>query len=358
VAQVPATERQGVVRPGRWASRALLVLGGVAVGTAAAWAVSTATAASSEKSATGATATVTPVADATGAGLREGTHGVAQFIGDAGGAASAAWHDVICQEGATSRSRPSNESGKRRPVSAGCGAHDQIGDPVHQHGTHRAINQDVADPLTNAVDDLADSAVIHPVERTLGTVERIVWKARDVRRVLKDSLAPSADGPDFGKKVWDLLSRGGKGSLIPLHPVPHSPGENGATPEAPDAVHGAVPNAGPAAVELSGAAEVRLDSRLARGADVTRSHNRTTRHSGQGDFPTPFRPAGVPTAPLPAPAVPGAPGFAPGGHFDGSTSGVAVWFSAAHDNAKGGTVRAGRRYMPLTPGSQPGVTPD
>jgi hypothetical protein len=293
VAQVPATERLGVGRPGRWASRALLVLGGVAVGTAAAWAVSTATAASSEKSATGATVTVTPVADATGAILRERTHGVAQFIGDAGG--------------------------------------------------------DVADRATK-LDDLANSAVIHPVERPLGA-------AQDARRVL-NSLALSADGPDFGKKVWDLLSRHGRDNLIPLHPVPHSPVENGATPEASDAVYGAVPNAGPAAGELRGAAEVPLASRLARGADVARSHNRTTWHSGQGDFSTPFRPAGVPTAPLPASAVPGAPGFAPGGHFDGPTSGVAVWFSAAHDNAKGGTVRSCRRYMPLTPGAQPGVTPD
>jgi hypothetical protein len=359
VAQEPATERQGVVRPGRWASRALLVLGGVAAGTAAAWAVSTATAsaAATEGPATGIAATITRVTDATGASLREGTHGVAQFVGDASGAASAAWHDAACQQEATSWSLRSNESGKPRPVSAGCGARDQIGGPVRQHGTHRAINKDVSDRVTKSGGDLADSAVIHPVGRTLGAVEHIAQKPQHAWQVLEDTLMPSADGQDFGKTVWDLLSQGGKGSLVPLLAVPASPVENGVTPWAPDGVHDGAPNAGPSAVELPGDAEAQLASRLARSADVTGSNSRSTRHGGQDDFSTPFWPGGVPIAPLSAP-VSGAPTSAPGGHFDGPTFGVPAWFSAAHDNAKAGTVRAGVRYMPLTPGSQPGVTPD
>jgi hypothetical protein len=340
VAHESAAERQGVVRPVRWLSRALLVLGGVAAGTAAAWAVSGASASadSLESPAAGEIASVTPVTDATTAGLSGATHAAARFAGDTSGVAAAAWHGAACPQGATSWSVP-----------AGCSARDEIGGPLREHGSHR----DVSDRVHDAVSDLADNAVVHPVERTLGAVEHIVTKPQDAPQVIKDSLTPS---PELGKKVWDLLNQDGTGGLLPTLPsLPLFPVQPGTNPEIPQDLRDAVDYAVPATVELPGAAEAQRASRLAsESAALSRN---TSLHSDQGGFPTPSAPAGLPIAPLSAPTVPGG-GSAPGGHFEGPTYGVPAWYAAAHNNAKAGTLRAGVRYMPLTPGSQPGVTPD
>jgi hypothetical protein len=357
VAHDSAAERQGVVRPVRWLSRALLVLGGVAAGTAAAWAVSGASASadSMEAPTAGETASITPVTDATAAGLRDATHAAAQFAGDTSGVAAAAWHGAVCQQDATSWSIPSSESGLR-PTAPGCSARDKIGGPLREHRAHRVIDEEVSHRVHGAVSDLADNAVIHPVERTLGAVEHIATKPEDAPQVIKDSLAPS---PDLGKKVWDLLNQGETGGLLPLPTLPLIPAEPGTGPEIPEIPQNlgdAVDNAKPAIVELPGAAEAQRASRLA--GDAAGTTKNSSLHSDKGDFPTPFAPAGLPVAPLSAPTVPGAPGSAPGGHFEGPAYGVPAWYAAVHNNAKAGTLRAGARYMPLTPGSQPGVTPD
>lgn len=344
-----AVERQGVVRPVRWLSRALLVLGGVAAGTTAAWAVSSASASadSLEGPAAGETVSVTPLTDATTAGLRDATHAAAQFTGDTSGAVAAAWHDASCQQDATSWTLP-----------AGCSGRDEIGGPPREHGTHQVIDQDVSDGVQGVVGELADNAAIHPVERTLGAVEHIATKPQDAPQVIQDSLTPS---PELGKKVWDLLNQNGSGGLLPLPALPIFPVQPGTSPEVPQELREAVDNAGPANVELPGVAEAQRASRLASESAAlsqnTLSQN-TSLHSDQGGFPTPSAPAGLPIAPLSAPTVPGAPGSAPGGHFEGPAYGVPAWYAAAHNNAKAGTLRVGVRYMPLTPGSQPGVTPD
>jgi hypothetical protein len=324
------------------------VLGGVVAGTAAAWAVSgaTASAAPSGDAVSDTTATVTPVTDATAANLRGITRGTAELVGDASGAASAAASNAACQQGATSWSVPSSES--KHPVApAGC----------REHGTHRVIDRDVSDRVSNAVGNFADSAVVTPVARTLGAVEHIANKPEDAPKVIQDTLKPS-DSQDLGKDLWDLLDqKNGQGGLLELPDLPGLPVEHGVLPETPDAVRDAeTPKTGPAAIELPGAAEA-FASRLARSAGLTETNHKTSLHSDDhGDFPAPFAPAGLPIAPLSAPTVPG--GTAPGGHLDGPAYGVPAWYSAGCYDAKTGTLRVGVRYMPLTPGSQPGVTPD
>jgi hypothetical protein len=345
VAHDPMTERQGAARLVRWASRALLVVSGVAAGTAAAWAVSSATA-SAAPVVEPAAPSITPVTDATAANLRDMTRGTAEFVGDASGAASAAMSNAACQQAATSWSLPSSESG-RPTAPAGC----------REHGTHRVIDRDVSEKVRDTVDTFAGKAVVAPVERTLGAVEHIAAKPEDAPKVIEDSLKP-ADNADFGKDLWHFLHQNdGEGGLLQLPVFPGSPVEHGVLPETTEVVRdAAMPLTGPATVELPGAAEAAA-SRLARGAGLTETTHHTSLHSDdQGGFPAPFAPIGMPIAPLSAPTVPG--GSAPGGHLDGPAYGIPAWSSAGYYDAKTGTLRVGVRHMPLTPGSQPGVTPD
>jgi hypothetical protein len=337
-------------------SRALLVLGGVAAGTAAAWAVSgdTASAAAMGEPA-GSSNSVT---DTTVAGHGDAAQAVAQFVGDVSGVAAAAWHGAACQQDATSWSVPSSESALR-PLSPGCTARDQIGGPLRQLGSHPAIDQNVSDRLHSAVSDLADTALSHPVERTLSAMDHIATKPQDAPQVITDSLTSS---PDLGKKVWDLLNQHGQNGTDGLFPLPvfanlpGLPAAPGTSPETPQDPRDAVHNAGQTSVELPEPAEAQYASRLAHSADVAGT-NSISPHSDQG-VPTPFAPVGSPVAPLSAPTAPGAPGSAPGGHFDGQAYGVPAWQAAAHNNAMTGKLPVSVRYMPLTPGSQPGVTPD
>jgi hypothetical protein len=323
VAHDPMTERQGAARLVRWASRALLVVSGVAAGTAAAWAVSSATASAAPVEEPVAPS-ITPITDATASNLRDVTRGTAEFIGDATGAASAAMANASCQQEATSWSLPCRE-----------------------HGTHRVIDSDVSEKVRDSVDKFAEKAVVAPVERTLGAVEHIIVKPEDAPKVIEDSL----------KALDKNAGEGGLLHLPALPGLPGSPVEHGVLPETPEAVRAAAtPLTGPATIELPGAAEAAA-SRLARSAGLAETNNQTSLNSDdQGDFPAPFAPIGMPIAPLSAPTVPG--GSAPGGHLDGPAYGVPAWSSAGYYDAKTGTLRVGVRHMPLTPGSQPGVTPD
>jgi hypothetical protein len=358
VAHESATERRGVVRARRWATRALLVLGGVAAGTAAAWAISGASASAapvvSSKAVAGTDAGFTPVTDATATRLNDFTSGASHVVGDATGASSVTWRDAVCPQDAATWSNPSRESELTHSVSAQCaqGARDQIGGPLRKHGAHRSIDQDVADRVSDSVDGIAQDSLVQPAQRTFGAVEHIARKPQEAGQVIKASLAPSPDARDFGRNVWDFLSNG-KGALIQL---PVLPIKRGVGPGTPGAGHDDMAQAAPA-VQAPATAEAQFASRAEQGADMARTAVKNSPHGNQGDLPTLFAPAGLPLAPLTAPTVPGG-GSAPGGHFDGPTFGIPAWSSASLDNAKAGSVLAGVRYMPLTPGSQPGVTPD
>jgi hypothetical protein len=280
--------------------------------------------------------------------MNDAAHGVSQFAGDASGTAAAALRDVRCHQEATTWSAPNTET------ASFCTDRGQIGGPARQHGTHRSMDHEVSERVSDSVTDLAENAVIKPVAGTLGAFEHIARKPEDTREVLEQTMTPSPEAKEFGKKVWDLLDPNSTGDLIPLPQLP------GTLPVEPG-------KQAPAAGQLTETAEATaapLTSNFKTALSASGSGQRTAlsdrgaNGSSQDDHRDfPFDPAQLPFAPMSIPTVPGG-GSAPGGHFDGLTSGVPAWTVSAVDNAVAGNVRAGVRFMPLTPGSQPGVTPD
>ncbi|MFD5243142.1 hypothetical protein ACFWIW_01285 [Amycolatopsis sp. NPDC058340] len=328
-------ERRGAVRFGRLASRALFVLGGAVAGSAAAWAVSGASAAADIAPVVSAPETsVTPVTDATAAGLADVSGGASKFAGDVAGAMCGEAH-----QDATTWSMP----GENGSASA-----------KHHCGDLRADRHEVSTRVSDAVTDFADNSVVTPVKRTLGAVEHIVRKPQDTRQVLDETFAPS---PDFGRKVWDLLDPNGHGDLVPEIPVGGSPVD----PESPLDTIGAGEQvtdfAQLATTQFPAASETLLPmpAFVQQHGAFDQVEDAPARDGHRGDFPRPITPAPLPAAPS-FPTVPG--GSAPGGHLDGMTHGVPAWVAAAVERSLTGYALAGTRYMPLTPGSQPGVTPD
>lgn len=355
MANAAKNERRGAARFGRLASRVLFVLGGAVAGSAAAWVVSGASAsadvvpAAPMVSAPGTS--VTPVTDATADGLTDAARGTATFTGDVAGAGSAAMCAASHRhQEATAWSIPSETDAA---PARHCGSRDHIGGPSTDD-TVRADEHEVSERVSDAVTDFADNAVINPTKRTLGAFEHIVRKPEDTRQVLDETFAPA---PDFGREVWDLLDPKGHGDLVPDLPVglpvnPKSPLETGGAGEQvtdfarlaavqfPASVHNVLPMPGVAQQHRA----------FGHDTDVP------SRDGHRGDFPLPLTPAQLPVTPS-IPTVPGG-GNAPGGHLDGFTYGVPAWVASAVERSLAGTALAGTRYMPLTPGAQPGVTPD
>ncbi len=332
MANTATNEGQGAKRAGRLVSRALLVLGGAVAGTAAAWLVSGATA--SADTAAGptvevGTASVTPVTDATAAGLGDANRGVGHFAGDVAGEVA----DAACHQDATTWSEPQAP----RP----CGRTDAA-----------TLQHEVSEHVSDSVTDLADDAVLSPAQRTLGAFEHIVRKPEDTRQVIEQTIAPEP-ATDFGRHVWQLLDPAQHGGLVPLPVLP------GLAPvEQEPVTSGAGQAAGTPAVST---VELPAAQRAALAMPAGWQYDDSTdaaghARNGHRDLPSPLTPAQLPIAP----AVPTAPGgtTAPGGHLDGFNFGVPFWTTDAVDTAVAAMSRAGLRHSLRTPGEQPGVTPD
>jgi hypothetical protein len=325
VANTATNEGQGAKRAGRLVSRALFVLGGAVVGTAAAWLVSGATA--SADTVTVGSSSVTPVTDAASGGLGDVDNGAAHFAGEvAGGVADAA----NCHQDATTWSEPQR-----------CGGHTDT----------RVVEHKVATRVSESVSDLTGDAVLSPVERTLGAFEHIARKPQDTRQVLEETIAP-APAKDFGHHVWQLLDPADHGDLVPL------PGFTGVTPAEPQPVPAGTGQADGGAAVTTVELPAAVRAALAEAAD---GHDDGTGVAGRfrdrhRDLPSPLTPVQLPAAP----SVPTAPGSttAPGGHLDGLNFGVPFWTTEAVDTAVAAMSRAGLRTAMRTPGEQPGVTPD
>ncbi|GAB3395908.1 hypothetical protein [Amycolatopsis echigonensis] len=337
-------ERRGATRFGRLASRALFVVGGALAATAAAWAVS-----SSAASADTVDTSVTPVADATAAGIGDVTDGVARFAGDVTGAAQGL---SSCGQGATTWSEP----GTSRPT---CSL-DRLGGP---HRDDLASGQEAAGKVSDAVSDLGQNAVVKPVQRTLGSLEHIARKPADARQVIADATTPPPAAQDFGRKLWDLLDPSAPANLVDLPKLPAAPvsgsGEQLPAPGVPEQPAQADQNLGAAAMTTSDALQSVFPSAAAQSVDPVQGAELPSRHHGDRGLPgAPFSPAQLPVAPLSIPNSPAGGSTAPGGHLDGLNFGVPSWVTAAVDNAVAGSTRNGLAHTPRTPGEQPGVTPD
>ncbi|WP_410637667.1 hypothetical protein [Amycolatopsis sp. lyj-346] len=327
MATTATNEGQSAKRAVRLVSRALLVLGGAMAGTAAAWLVSDASA--SADTVQVGTASVTPVTDATSAGIGDANRGTGHFAGEVAGGAA----EVACHQDATTWSEPQapRPCGRTDAGTAGRKASELVGD---------------------SVTDLADEAVLNPAQRTLGAFEHIARKPEDTRQVIEETIAPKP-ATDFGRQVWQLLDPAGHGNLVPL------PGLPGLDPvEAAPVTSGAGEVAGTPAVST---VELPAALRAALAMPAGWQHDDGTGAAGRSrdghrDLPSPLTPAQLPAAP----AVPTAPGgtTAPGGHLDGFNFGVPFWTTEAVDTAVAAMSRAGLRHSMRTPGEQPGVTPD
>ena len=341
MANAAANEGQGAVRAGRLVTRTLFVLGGALAGTAAAWLVSGA--AASADTVVG-TSSVTPVTDASVGALGDATRGVSDFSGDVAGGVT----DATCHQDATTWTAPQSMS-EPRPVCAAI-ARGQVGGPAKQVTGARTLEHEVSGRVSDSVSDLTGQAVLAPAQDVLGAFEHIARKPEDTRQVLDQAFTP-APAQDFGRQVWQLLDPAGKGDLVPLPqlpglaPVEQAPVTDsvGQTTETVEAATVQLPAAVRAALAMQAAAE-----RAAFDAE----HGR----DGRRDVPSPLNPAQLPAAPS-IPMAPGG-GTAPGGHLDGLNFGVPFWAAGAVDTAVAAANRAGLRFTPRTPGSQPGVTPD
>ncbi|KDN17817.1 hypothetical protein [Amycolatopsis rifamycinica] len=333
---ITANEGQGAKRVGRLVSRALLVVGGAVAGTAAAWLVSGAAAsadtASADTTSGGTvqvgTASVTPVTDATVAGIGDANRGAGHFSGEVAGGVA----EVACHQEATTWSEPQAP----RP----CGPTDAA-----------TVGHEVSEHVDASVTDLVDDAVLSPAQRTLGAFEHIARKPEDTRQVIEETIAP-APAKNFGRQVWQLLDPAGHGDLVPF------PGLPGLAPAGAEPVTTTGEGAGTPAVstvELPAALRAALAMPAGWQPDDVTGAAGHSRH-GRGDLPSPLNPAQLPVAP----AVPTAPGgtTAPGGHLDGFNFGVPFWTTEAVDTAVAAMSRAGLRHSLRTPGEQPGVTPD
>jgi hypothetical protein len=352
-----ANEGRGAIRAGRLASRALLVFGGALAATAAAWAVSSAAASADTGTieAGGVNASVTPVTDATVANLGDVTHGVSSFAGDVAGAAVGAVNSVsACEQDATTWSEP----GTSRPICA-LDPRDHIGGP-HTDQVRTTVDHEVSGHVSDAVADLGQEAVLHPVQRTLGAAEHIARKPEDTRKVIEQAVAPSPATQDFGSKVWSLLDPGENGKLVDLPALPASPVEPAAPDSAVTAITGdPAQNLGAAAVSTPDVVPAMFPLAGLAVTDVPVDGLGVLSHKHHHNLPpAPLGPGQLPMAPPTIPTAPGGGTTAPGGHLDVLNFGVPSWVTAAVDNTVAGSTRAGVRHTPLSPGEQPGVTPD
>lgn len=329
---VAATEGWRARRVGRWCSRFLVVLGGAVAGSAVAWAVTT----------SGAAAATEPADDPVSALTSE-------------------------IQGHSTDARSTDKAGR-----------SDMADALRERRAVRSISDSAEDAgeaaatVSAAVCDLADRVAERPCQRVAGSVEQVAGESveqvagesQEASHVVEHALTPPQEVQDFGKNVWGLLDPrtgadlferlpefpglSGDRSAQPVLPVPGA-----AAPESADSGAGSrkiftveVPSA--AQDVIGSAVDVRHSFRhladAARGAGDDREGN------------APVQPVRLPLAPLTAPAAPG--GSHGAGHMDGTMFGVSAGSSAASDDTAIRQVRSGARHLQVSPGAQPGVTPD
>ncbi|RZQ65049.1 hypothetical protein [Amycolatopsis suaedae] len=299
-----AKARRDAASVGRWAARALLVLGGIVAG----WLLAVGSASASD-SGEAPTADLTPVTDATVAGLGDVTGGVADLFGTLGG--------VVVKA-----------------------------DPKADQATAR----EVAGKVRDGAEDFAEDALLRPAHRALGSLEHIVRKPDDAPKVIEEALKPSQEMRDLGEKVWKLF-----------HPeVPDLP----ALPVIQHPIGGPATDVVPAPITLISATDPVTVLVPADADRLPPVHNGWSGDGGTDDSDgstdgneLPAVPVRLPVAPGGAPTYPGG-GSGAGAHLDGLLFGVPAGTLSAFGSAVIGSVRTGSGHLVMEPGAQPGVTPD
>ena len=305
----------------RWLVRALFVIAGAIAGTAAAWAISTASASADtahpaqpeqDQSST-AGDELTPATDAIMAASDDVVLGASNLVGDTSAAAVRV---------ATFSADPAD-----------------------------ARHQQVAGDVSDAVHEFAHTAVLTPAHRVLGTAEHISRKPQDAPRVIGDALTPPQDFLKF-------LHPASGDNLIKLPALPGTHGGGEAHAPADSAAHEDTPVIAPVQVP-AGPMGPFADLTRAQHADVQYLDWQQDRDKHQRDGESrqfPYAPNRGPVAPAGLPLVPG--GAASGGHVDGPLLGVPAGGLTLVDSHGERAVRFGIRHTPVQPGEQPGVTPD
>ncbi|NKQ53257.1 hypothetical protein HFP15_10215 [Amycolatopsis sp. K13G38] len=309
----------------RWLVRALFVIAGALAGTAAAWAISTATASADtafpaqpqqeQDQAAPAGDQLTPTTDAIMGTSDDLVLGASNLAGDTSAAAV-------------------------RVATSGFSA-----DSADQR------HQQVAGDVSDAVHEFANTAVLSPAQRVLGTAEHISRQPQDAPRVIGNALTPPQDFLNFLRPAC-----GDKLLKLPALPGTH----NGTTDQhqPADLAHADAPStaAAPAPAGPLGpfTDAVQAQHADAKYGDWQRDRDKHLRGDESGQLP--YSPNRGPIAPAGLPLVPG--GAATGGHVDGPLLGVPAGALTLVDTHGERAVRFGVRHTPVQPGAQPGVTPD
>jgi hypothetical protein len=317
VKQQNAVERRGTVRAGRWFVRALLVVGGAVAGTAAAWAIGTASA-SAETANPALPPESTTQQDVAGAEITPVTD-----------AAMSATDDVLL--GA------SNLTGDAAAAAVRVGTH-----PAPD--TNR--DQQVAGDVRDAVHHFTQDAVLHPAQRVLGSAEQISRKPQNAPKVIGNALTPPQGFLDF------LHPTSGTGLIkLPALAGSHESGQH-----APIAAPVSENAAAPAPAAPTDPFATVLPGKHAEAFHADSRGDRDSHHHGVRSGQFPFSPTRGPLAPSGFPVAPG--GSAAGGHVDGPLLGVPANALTVVDADGLRAVRFDIRHTPVEPGTQPGVAPD
>lgn len=312
-----ATTSDGAGRARRWLSRALAVAGGAVAATAAAWVVSTASAAASTED--------VHLPDLRADKVSE--------VGKVGDALTGVAHESLPDQG------ESAEHGTSTGNSA----------PSERERFAFADGEAAAAKLKDSAQRFWDERVVKPVGDTLETVSGLVRAPEQPR--------------DLGKDFWNLFQPGG-GDLVGLPRLPGLPdgsaaGEAGTQHPAPaPGADTARPFAG--AGQTGDAGHSARNRSADHGPDTSRDVapvGMAHPAAQDDDHSAPEGPLRLP-APKPS-ALPTSTGGTIGGsHIDGPLFGLPAAGLAALHEAEAGAVRLGARHLPAQPGSQPGVTPD
>ncbi|WP_143101750.1 hypothetical protein [Amycolatopsis marina] len=367
-----ATEGWRAARAGRWCSRFFVVLAGVVASTAAAWAVSTAGAAAVDESGNGladpittiaaevrshteeavekaagntenakdaesdAAVSVSPVSDAAVDGVNELTTGVTDMAGAGAGAAVEALHGPIVPREAR------DAVNERRAVRTVSGSAD----------------------VNAAICDIAERAATRPAHRVFSGFEQVVRDPRNTRQVVERAISGSPEVRELGRTVLNLLDpRAGTDLIGQLPELPTLSGDGLGQPAlpTPDQPAPAQASSGTGTpeiftVEVPSAALDAIGSAVDVRLSIDGSADDARGAGDDREGKTPVQPVRIPLAPITAPTVPG--GTHGAGHLDGTTFGVPAGAFAAFDDIVIGEIRSGVRHLQVSPGAQPGVTPD